>query len=273
MTNDELLRVFTALNAIEQEHDVKIILAVESGSRAWGAPSIDSDFDVRFVYIRRPEVYVSVIEKPEIITNQQTRAKTDLDLFGSDIRRTLRFLIKWNPSVVEWVYSVPRNIYRANEHFLLSARSAVDPVSIPAMVRAYVGTAKKTLALMSEDPKNKTLKKLIYVVRPFLMAEYLLGTGEMPSGTIVSLIDWIWNQEILSDTGDRIAFPLGAMRDMLDLKSRSTEAHFNGFSSIMEWVSRTGVRLQKMAESLPSAIQHGPERFDRIMRDMVKDCW
>lgn len=41
------------LRRIEEAENIKILLSVESGSRAWGFASPDSDYDVRFIYIRR----------------------------------------------------------------------------------------------------------------------------------------------------------------------------------------------------------------------------
>ena len=43
---------------IEKKEQVKVLFAVESGSRAWGFASPDSDYDVRFVYIRKQEDYL-----------------------------------------------------------------------------------------------------------------------------------------------------------------------------------------------------------------------
>jgi uncharacterized protein len=44
---------------IKHEEQVEIIYACESGSRAWGFASADSDFDVRFLYIRPRDWYLS----------------------------------------------------------------------------------------------------------------------------------------------------------------------------------------------------------------------
>ena len=53
------------LQKIEKDNDVKILYAVESGSRAWGFASIDSDWDVRYIYIHQPEWYLSIDEKKD----------------------------------------------------------------------------------------------------------------------------------------------------------------------------------------------------------------
>lgn len=45
-------QILKELAQIEKESKVKIIFAVESGSRAWGISSKDSDNDIRFVFVR-----------------------------------------------------------------------------------------------------------------------------------------------------------------------------------------------------------------------------
>ena len=60
-------RILGRLDAIETEHTVRILLAVESGSRAWGFHSTDSDYDVRFLYVRPLEWYLSIEGRRDVI--------------------------------------------------------------------------------------------------------------------------------------------------------------------------------------------------------------
>ena len=75
------------LNQIEEQHDVKILLAVESGSRAWGFASADSDYDVRFIYVHRPEQYLRIDSMKDVIEWQLDEV---LDINGWDLRKALR---------------------------------------------------------------------------------------------------------------------------------------------------------------------------------------
>ena len=75
------------LNKVEQENDIAILLAIESGSRGWGFASTDSDYDIRFVYIHRPEWYLSIDEKRDVI---EYPVNNLLDISGWDIRKTLK---------------------------------------------------------------------------------------------------------------------------------------------------------------------------------------
>jgi len=90
------------LLAIETEHRVQVLYACESGSRAWGFPSADSDYDVRFIYVHPTEWYLSIEELADTI---DPRIEGALDLGGWDIRKALRLLRKGNCPIIEWLSS------------------------------------------------------------------------------------------------------------------------------------------------------------------------
>ncbi len=77
------------LSKVESEHDVTIILAVESGSRAWGFPSSDSDYDIRFIYMHDRDWYASVFPKRDVIENMFVG---ELDAGGWDLRKALQLM-------------------------------------------------------------------------------------------------------------------------------------------------------------------------------------
>lgn len=94
--------IINKLNEIEKKEDVKIIYAVESGSRAWGFESIDSDYDVRFIYVRDKNEYLCLEEKSDVI---QLPIDDMFDISGWDIKKALKLLYKSNPSLLEWFAS------------------------------------------------------------------------------------------------------------------------------------------------------------------------
>ena len=87
------------LAEIEQHENVRIIYAVESGSRAWGFASPDSDYDVRFIYVHSKEFYLKLEKTRDVIEWQLDET---LDINGWDLQKTLRLLHKSNPTVFEW---------------------------------------------------------------------------------------------------------------------------------------------------------------------------
>ncbi len=90
------------LRRIEDAENIKILLAVESGSRAWGFASPDSDYDVRFVYIRSLEDYLRLDATRDVI---ELPIDDVLDINGWDLQKTLRLLHKSNPTLFEWFSS------------------------------------------------------------------------------------------------------------------------------------------------------------------------
>ena len=105
-------RIHKELSTIEKRENLTILLAVESGSRAWGFPSPDSDYDVRFFYIRPREYYLSLEKRRDVV---ELPFDDVLDISGWDFDKTLRLLRSSNPTLFEWVSSPI--IYRKHPAF------------------------------------------------------------------------------------------------------------------------------------------------------------
>jgi len=95
--------IMSKIRAIEKEHKISVLWVVESGSRAWGVASQDSDWDVRFIYVHRPEWYMRVEEQRDVI--EVTDEAEDLDMVGWELRKALRLFRQSNPSLLEWTNS------------------------------------------------------------------------------------------------------------------------------------------------------------------------
>ncbi|HEY7549300.1 MAG TPA: nucleotidyltransferase domain-containing protein, partial [Hyphomicrobiaceae bacterium] len=91
------------LAAAASEEGVRILYAAESGSRAWGFPSPDSDYDVRFLYAHARDWYVGLAEARDVIERPLDEQR--VDLAGWDIRKALRLLLRSNPALYEWLVS------------------------------------------------------------------------------------------------------------------------------------------------------------------------
>jgi hypothetical protein len=103
MKNNEVSeRVRNALTRLETEQDVRVLYACESGSRAWGFASQDSDYDVRFLYVHRREWYLSIESRRDVIEEPLC---DELDVSGWELRKALRLLRKSNPPLLEWMKS------------------------------------------------------------------------------------------------------------------------------------------------------------------------
>ena len=170
------------LRRIEESENIKILLAVESGSRAWGFASPDSDYDVRFVYIRRPEDYLRLDAVRDVI---ELPIDDVLDINGWDLQKTLRLLYKSNPTLFEWFFSPI--VYQETE-FADKFRDLM----------MYYFSSKKTLyhyISMAEGNYREYLKgdlvrakKYFYVLRPVLACQWILDWGTPPPMLFSELI-------------------------------------------------------------------------------------
>lgn len=105
------------LHDVEREHDVKILLSVESGSRAWGFESANSDWDVRFIFVHKPQWYFSIVKQRDVIENMYDDG---VDLAGWDLKKTLALLRQSNPSLFEWLHSPI--VYHSDDEFMRRIR-------------------------------------------------------------------------------------------------------------------------------------------------------
>ena len=158
----------------EEEHGVRILLAVESGSRAWGFASPNSDYDVRFIYTHPPAWYqaVDLEEKRDVI---EYAIVDDIDLNGWDVRKALRLLWKSNPAFVEWVQSPIRYLVRGG--FADAARALLPQAySVESGMYHYRSMAKNNERAYLREPQV-SLKKYFYALRPLLAVCWLERYG------------------------------------------------------------------------------------------------
>lgn len=169
----------------EQHHGVRILYACESGSRAWGFPSADSDYDIRFIYLREREAYLSVGEVPDQIGDPPAG---DLDLCGWDLRKALRLLLRSNVTPFEWIQSPV--VYAADDVFVEAFRRLLPHYFSPrAQARHYLGIVVTQFG----DVKGEAIrmKKLCYVLRSLLSADWILSRNEhapMEMHTLMALL-------------------------------------------------------------------------------------
>ncbi len=161
---------------IELERGIKVLLACETGSRAWGFPSPDSDYDVRLIYVHPKDWYVSVSEKKdnfEMMLNGR-----DLDITGWDLRKSLRLLTKSNASLLERIQSPI--IYKGDTLFVEEithlSRDLYSPIST---IHHYLSMAKKCLFEL-EKGDELNLKKLFYALRSVLACLWILDKNTNP---------------------------------------------------------------------------------------------
>ncbi len=162
------------LSQIERRENVRILFAVESGSRAWGFASPDSDYDVRYIYLRSQADYLR-IDPPRDTLNGPLDAV--MDFAGWDLRKALSLLRKSNPSLMEWVGSPI--VYRTTETWQEIAAQFSDFYSPSASLHHYLSTAVRTWKEHLQADQVK-LKKYLYVLRPLLCCRWVEQFGTIP---------------------------------------------------------------------------------------------
>ena len=179
---DILAEIEQELTKIEEKEHVHILLAVESGSRAWGFASPDSDYDVRFIYMRRPEDYLRLDEQKDVIEWQLDEV---LDINGWDLRKALVQFHRGNATLFEWSNSPI--VYRRTQLWEQIYEETRDCFSRKAAVCHYYGTAKSTYMGYLQEEQVK-YKKYFYALRPLLACRYIEQHGSMPPVPFAELL-------------------------------------------------------------------------------------
>jgi hypothetical protein len=164
------------LDRIEREKGVGIVYACESGSRAWGFESHDSDYDVRFLYLRPTQWYLSIAPGREVIERPIDGV---LDISGWDLRKALRLLQKSNPPLLEWLQSP--TVYRERAGVVQRIRDLMPQYYEPAACHHhYLHMAQGNYRDYLQG-EVVWLKKYLYVLRPVLACLWIeRGYGVVP---------------------------------------------------------------------------------------------
>lgn len=210
------------LKEIEKDKGIKILYACESGSRAWGFPSPDSDYDIRFIYQKDLASYLFVNEKEKQIS---LPIVGDLDIYGWDLKKVLQLIGKSNTTPFEWLQSPI--IYVENSFFKDSlwklCPSYFDPKS---NIYHYLGMARGAMETIKEDEIK--IKKLFYVLRPLLAALWCVERKTIAPMAILPLMD------LLSDKLQKKIIHL------IELKSTVNENYVVKLDSLLQdWIRET----------------------------------
>lgn len=169
-------RVRAVLRQIEAEKEVRVLFACESGSRGWGFASQDSDYDVRFIYVHKPQWYLRV-ESPRDVIEKPIDA--ELDVCGWELRKALGLLKRANPTLIDWLDSPV--IYRQDDEVMARINALSKRYFSPERARwHYRSMAHKNFQhyLQGDDVR---LKKYFYVLRPLLAVRWIeAGKGAPP---------------------------------------------------------------------------------------------
>lgn len=216
--------ILDKLNELSKLHDIRILYACESGSRAWGFPSPDSDYDVRFIYVHKPDWYLSLQEGKDTINLPID--EHELDITGWELRKALRLLKKSNVSPLEWIQSPI--VYQQVDDFVSEFRELCDASFSPkAVIHHYHTICKKyyETVMESESPK---LKGYFYALRTALAGLWIREMDTMPPivfEEMLGLVETPVKQRII---------------ELMELKSRVDETYLHGQEPLInQFLKRT----------------------------------
>lgn len=211
-TIDEVIRceIRERLKGIEDRNKVRILFAIESGSRAWGFPSPNSDYDVRFVYCHPVDWYLSIEPGRDVI---ELPIEGDWDINGWDLKKALRLLIKPNPVLLEWLSSPIRYVWQddACQQLIHLSRKSTHG---HACLHHYLSLGSRQWKTYVQDRDQVDLKKYFYAVRPAMAIRWVRrNPAEVPPMSFPDLKRGIGLSVEVSKELDKL----------LELKSRSKE--------------------------------------------------
>jgi len=216
---------------IEEKEKVHVLFAAEAGSRAWGFASPDSDYDVRFIYVRPKEEYLRLEKRPDVI---EWKLNETVDINGWDLKKALTLLRSSNPALFEWNNSPI--VYEISDYWEKIREEVNEFFQPKAGFHHYISMAESTYShLLDETVK---LKKYFHAIRAILAAKFILATNCTPPTTFGELainglkpgtlpaLDELWIRKSFEDLGE--GKPIPALNQYIeenikDLRSKANQ--------------------------------------------------
>ncbi len=245
------------LSRIEREHKVKILFAAESGSRAWGFASPDSDWDVRFIYVHPLEWYLTVDPGRDVI---EVMTDDGFDAAGWDIRKALGLFKRVNLTLYEWLNSP---IIYIDNPWLREKLDALIPAVFSkekAMRHYYHMSTNHDKRYL--EKRGVELKRFLYFLRGLLACRYILDYSQMPPVSF---------RELVNKTVDEARLQ-SEINHIVDLKATSKE---NDSKLISQLLQDYGIWLEEQIRlSLDSLHNEGVrerkgEELDKLLYTII----
>ncbi|WP_273854070.1 nucleotidyltransferase domain-containing protein [Guptibacillus spartinae] len=259
--------ILDVIKQTEIDHDIKILYACESGSRAWGFPSKDSDYDVRFIYVHRKDWYLSIDQKRDVIeipTRDKLSIPVDdlVDMSGWELTKALKLFRKSNPPLLEWLRS--NIVYYESFSTAKQMRDFDGTIFLPtSCLYHYLNMAKGNFReyLQGDDVR---IKKYFYVLRPVLAARWIKKYHTVPP---------IGFHELFEDA----ALP-PALHDEITtlLKRKIAGEELNlepRIDLINSFLQEEMEQLEAYAQSLDFVQEDPTEKLNELFRKTLDEVW
>jgi predicted nucleotidyltransferase len=240
---------------LEEKENISILYAVESGSRAWGFASPDSDYDVRFIYVRPKDYYLKLEKTRDVI---EVPINNILDINGWDLNKTLRLLHTSNPTLFEWSNSPI--VYRNTPFYDKFKTTINDYFKAKSGLYHYLSTAKGNYREYLKGDMVKA-KKYFYVLRPILACKWILSENCPPPMLFSQLVD-----SMLEDYMKPI------VSNLLEIKMNSPEIkEIPMIKALNEYIDINIEELSIKISNMPSDRPKKWDELNHIFLSSVKD--
>lgn len=259
MNPEKIDAIKTALKEAEDSRNIKVLYAVESGSRAWGFESEDSDWDVRFVYIHPADWYLQIDEKKD---SMEVMLPGDIDLAGWELRKALRLFRKSNPPMLEWLNSP---IVYADEYgFAGMLRELIPGVYNPrSCMYHYISMARGNYKDYLQSDMVK-LKKYFYAIRPILACDWIRTIGTMPPTAFRELKNGLQPDAAVDTEIEKLLLRKVAVKEM------GTEP---ANQILIQFIAEKIDFYSSYIGTVPDHREFSTEQLNKLFRRMLNEVW
>ncbi|MEH7084208.1 nucleotidyltransferase domain-containing protein [Neobacillus drentensis] len=252
-------KILAEIKKIEEQYEVKVCLAVESGSRAWGFPSKDSDYDVRFIYVHQKDWYLSIDQKREVI---ELPINDLLDINGWEIRKALKLFRKSNPPLMEWLHS--GIVYYQAFSLVDKLKAIQNQVFLPqSALYHYLNMAKGNFRDYLRGDHVK-IKKYFYVLRPVLACLWIERYHTVPPIEFQILVEDLLEEDQLKQE----------ISTLLERKINGDELNLEPkVNTINDFLEKEINRLEEYTKTLKVSKEDMTPVLDNLFRDILDEVW
>lgn len=255
--------ILNKLEEIEKQYGVKVLLAVESGSRAWGFASTASDFDVRFIYIHCAQWYLSIDSlgtgsKRDVIENPVDK---NLDISGWELTKALRLFRKSNPTILEWLRS--DLVYIQNDVFVRQLRVLEKEVFNPVpILHHYFNLARGNYNKYFQG-KDVKIKIILYVLKSLLACMWIEKNQSFPPIRIEDLLLNLTNEKLKQEVDQLVQLKI----------SGEEKVSLSDHLLVHEFIDAEIEQVQKYLVAKKTEHQNVTTKLDEIFRETLASVW
>jgi len=255
--SDSHVLINEKLTVLGEECGVRVLYAVEAGSRAWGFASPDSDYDVRFIYVRPRDDYLRLDNVDDVLEYEISEL---YDIVGWDIQKALRLFHKSNPSLFEWLGSPV--IYKTTDVFERHRTDLLAHYQKKHGLYHYFNMAKRNFHANFKTDRVP-LKRYLYVIRPLLACKWILNSDSPPPVLFGELVSHALEPELHS-----------AMDDMLAKKSIPEESEKHVRVALWDqWINDNFAMLAHAPDALEPDSKMSWQKLNEVFLDIITNAY